>query len=99
MPKIITMLDVSTAHLTADERHLLAANALPTQCFGHVDSAAGILSTDGFGRQSDPDTRPHGVSDTLAAILRLAADLGGGYVLFDRDADGLPGYPTFAGGA
>jgi hypothetical protein len=90
---VLRVLDVSTGHLTDRERHDLAVNAMPSQCFGHVDGAAGILHTSAYDPDVAADDLPYGISDTTVAIMREAIRRGCGYVCFHADAAPLPGFP------
>jgi hypothetical protein len=91
-PNIPRVLDVSTAHLTEDERGDLELGALPCQ-IAETDFG-GILHSSGFDTEKTDDLPP-GVIKTTVAIMRHAIARGCGYVMFDADSPTLPGFPVF----
>jgi hypothetical protein len=85
-PNVQRVLDVSTAHLTDEERTRLEAGELPGQSFRGEYGGLVYPNVEG-----EP---PDGMSETLWAIWRHAVDRGCGYILFDRDGPTLPDFPV-----
>lgn len=87
---VLRVLDVSTAHLTVQERLDLEHDGLPGQCY--TGDFGGIVSTCCYAPGVQDDF-PDGASDTLVAIMREAIRRGCSYVGFDADARPLAGFP------
>jgi len=83
------MLDVSTAHLTEQERDRLDAGEFANQTM--TGEYGGMVYVSDF---DTPGARPDGISDTFWVIYQHAKLRGCAYILFDRDAPFLPGFPV-----
>jgi len=90
--RITRVLDVSTAHLTMEERGLLEENALPGQT--HLGQWGGVVATQPFDVTLNTDL-PDGASTTLVLVMREALRLGCEWVMFDADGSDLDGFETF----
>ena len=95
-PNIQRMLDVSTGHLTDEERDHLGDGAIARQAATY--DYGGIVHVGVYEdcEADNSDALPAGTSPTLAAIMRHAIARGCGYVIFDADAPPLPGFPILA---
>ena len=88
MSVIRRFLDLSNAHLTNEDRALLDA------CAGH-DTGELLCATTPYGWFVFAcEERPQ-ISDTLWALFQEARQHGCEYLLFDRDAASLDGFPVF----
>lgn len=77
--EILTVLDVSTAHLTVDECVELSAGTLPGQIY--AGDTGGLIYV-----HADTSDRPPRFSDHRWAIEIWAAKQGCGYLMFDADS-------------
>lgn len=88
MSVVRRFLDLSNAHLTKEDRALLEA------CAGH-DTGELLCATTPYGWFVFAcEERPQ-ISDTLWALFHEARQHGCEYLLFDRDAASLDGFPVF----
>lgn len=90
-PNIARMLDVSTAHLPLNERADLVTGNLPGQTVPTV--YGGIINAVTW--EAAAGAVPDHASEALQAIMRHALARNCQYVMFDADAPGLDGFPTF----
>ena len=90
---IVRMLDVSTTHLTEDERARLVVGDMPGQ--HAVTDFGGILRTSLWDTEQWGGPQDTSTSETLDAVMKHALGRGCRFVLFDADAPELPGFPTF----
>ena len=88
MSVVRRFLDLSSAHLSRKDRALLDA------CAGH-DAGELLCATTPYGWFVFAcEERPQ-ISDTLWALFQEARQHGCEYLLFDRDAATLDGFPVF----
>ena len=88
MSVVRRFLDLSSAHLSRKDRALLDA------CAGH-DAGELLCATTPYGWFVFAcEERPQ-ISDTLWALFQEARQHGCEYLLFDRDAASLDGFPVF----
>ncbi|MCG7353735.1 XF1762 family protein [Roseomonas mucosa] len=88
MSAVRRFLDLSNAHLSNEDRALLDA------CAGHDTGELLCASTPYGWFVYACEERPL-ISDTLWALFQEARRHGCGYLLFDRDAASLDGFPVF----
>jgi hypothetical protein len=91
MPNIRKFLDISTGHLTEDDKewldrtHMIGAQAVGSHC----DKTA-------FGWfMSAYSERPDGMTDNLWSICQKAHAFRCDYIFFDADAEELECHPVF----
>ena len=88
MSVVRRFLDLSNAHLSNEDRALLEA------CAGH-DTGELLCATTPYGWFVFAcEERPQ-ISDTLWALFEEARQHGCEYLLFDRDAAEIDGFPVF----
>lgn len=91
--QIRAFLDLSSSHLTAEERHWLSMNANPGSLTNEITVMEGTF---GWFIHCSEDRDTDTISDNLWNIMCFARGLGCEYLLFDVDApiiDGLPQFP------
>ena len=88
MSAVRRFLDLSNAHLRSEDRALLDA------CAGHDTGELLCASTPYGWFVFACEERPQ-ISDTLWALFEKARQHGCEYLLFDRDAASLDGFPLF----
>ena len=88
MNAVRRFLDLSNAHLSNEDRALLEA------CSGHDAGELLCASTPYGWFVFACEERPQ-ISDTLWALFQAARQRGCEYLLFDRDAAELAGFPMF----
>lgn len=91
-PNIVRMLDVSTAHLPYGDR----ADLVGGQVHGQTATTefGGMVNTAMWDARVSAAV-PEEAGMDLGSIMRHALSCRCQYVLFDRDAPELPGFPTF----
>lgn len=92
-PNIVRMLDVSTAHLPVGDRFDLVCGQIPGQTA--ATEYGGIVNSATWGEMAENGLPPESASEPLTAIMRHAVSRNCQWVMFDPDAAGLPGFPTF----
>lgn len=87
-------LDLSTAHLTPATHGLLddAPDHLPT-VMKHPDGYGWLVYV--HQDDVDPEEDTENIPPDLLACLNLAREHGCGWMVFDCDADTIPGLPTY----
>ncbi|MCR0984046.1 DUF5983 family protein [Roseomonas populi] len=88
MSVVRSFLDLSNAHLSNEDRVLLDA------CAGHDTGELLCASTPYGWFVFACEERPQ-VSDTLWTLFQQARQCGRDYLLFDRDAAEIDGFPVF----
>lgn len=88
---IRSFLDLSTAHLSQEDRLFLEFSANP----GSLDGLAAMAGTYSWFVYAHDERCCEGISDALWAIFQRARALGCGYVLFDADAPIVDDLPVF----
>lgn len=88
---IRSFLDLSTAHLSQEDRLFLEFSANP----GSLGGLAAMAGTYGWFVYAHDEHCCEGISDALWAIFQRARALGCAYVLFDADAPIVDDLPVF----
>jgi hypothetical protein len=91
----ITMLEVSTSHITADDGKLIKEDVAPYRMMEHDEGYGTMFDVASFDDDQDRDMCAFGFSPYFMWMIKDAHSHGFDRVMFDADGTVLPNYATF----